>query len=147
MRKHLAVAALVSSVMTTSALAVDALNLASSFDTLKAKLGSGSPGSIVVLGDSISFRSGSYLPVFRQLMQQYYGDGGPGYASISTGTNAGLYSGALDYGVINGDNNPYNSLDGLWTNLTSAGYGHSDQPRGQRRVDNAGFPAAELDIR
>src|SRR5690348_11307882 len=93
------------------AAAANTINLSDAFDPVKTKMAGGATGNIVVLGDSISFREGSYLPVFTQLMQTTYGNAGPGYQSISTGGNAGVFSGTWDYGLVNGDNAPHNSLD------------------------------------
>lgn len=89
------------------------LNLAQALRDTKSILATGQQADIVVLGDSLSFRPGSYLPTFRQLLQNRYGNAGAGYQGMSLWTGAGFNGGWLTTG-INADNPPYRALDGLW---------------------------------
>ncbi|HRK32810.1 MAG TPA: SGNH/GDSL hydrolase family protein [Tepidisphaeraceae bacterium] len=112
----LAVLASAATAVATSAFAVAAapsLNLQSALADTKALLSSGQSADIVVLGDSLSFRQGSYLPHFRNLLQQNYGDGGAGYQGMSLWTGASLNNGWRRVG-INADLDTRRSLDGLW---------------------------------
>lgn len=79
----------------------------------RAKLADGEVASITFLGDSLTFREDSYLPVFRRLMQEKYGDAGAGYQPFSLWTGGGVDAG-WNYGVINWDSPPHHGLDGLW---------------------------------
>jgi lysophospholipase L1-like esterase len=89
------------------------LNLAGALSDTKAILQSGQQANIVVLGDSLSFRPGTYLPTFRSLLQTRYGNAGAGYQGLSLWSGAGFNLGWLGTG-INVDNPPHRSLDGLW---------------------------------
>lgn len=101
------------------------LNLAESFADTEAIVAGGGSADIVVLGDSLSFRSGSYLPYLRELMQSEYGNAGLGTVSFDVAHNAGTYSGSWPHGQINGDTPPHHGLDGLWRTGNS-GYGFVD---------------------
>jgi lysophospholipase L1-like esterase len=90
------------------------LNLAAAFADTKATLAAGGQANIVVLGDSLSFRPGSYLPVFTSRLQQTYGNAGAGYQGFSLWTGTAFNNGWLRTG-INADNAPHHSLDGLWS--------------------------------
>lgn len=79
----------------------------------RSKLADGKVATITFLGDSLTFREDSYLPVFRRLMQEKYGDAGAGYQPFSLWTGGGLDAG-WNYGVINWDSPPHHSIDGLW---------------------------------
>lgn len=89
------------------------MNLGSALAPTKALLASGQSADVLVLGDSLSFRTGSYLPYFRDLMQGQYGDGGTGYLGASIWSDTGFNQG-WSGGVINADVAPYRGLDGLW---------------------------------
>lgn len=102
----------------TAEAAVPSLNLPQNFADTKAKLASGGQANILVLGDSLSFRDGSYLPYFRELMQARYGNAGPGYQAFSLWTGGGLDAG-WTMGLNAGDNAPHRALDGLWASTTA----------------------------
>lgn len=89
------------------------LNLAQTLRDTKTMLASGQPADIVVLGDSLSFRPGTYLPTFTTLLQNRYGNAGAGYQGMSLWSGGGFNAGWL-YTGLNTDNAPYHSLDGLW---------------------------------
>lgn len=89
------------------------LNLRDALADTKAKLNSGGQANIMVLGDSLSLRDGSYLPYFRSLMQARYGDAGAGYEPFSIWTGGGLDPG-WDQGLVNNDVAPHQALDGFW---------------------------------
>lgn len=95
------------------------LNLESSLRDTKQILSAGGQADIVVMGDSLSFRPGSYLPVFRNLLQQRYGNAGGGYQGSSLWTGATFNSG-WQVGQINQDTAPNHSLDGLWSTFDGA---------------------------
>jgi hypothetical protein len=115
-RLILLILALTATMLTSSAAiaAPPSRNLAQSLADTKAMLATGHTADIVVLGDSLSFRSGSYLPYFRSHMQAQYGDAGGGYQGFSVWTGAGFNAGWLPIPAINFDIPPYHSLDGLW---------------------------------
>ena len=95
------------------------LNLATTFDPIKAKLAGGGTGRIVVIGDSLSFRPGSWLYPFESAMQSAFGDAGAGYQGFSLWTGAGFDPG-WTYNSINADAPPYHALDGLWASTAAA---------------------------
>jgi hypothetical protein len=101
--------------------AVPSRNLPQALHDVKAQLANGGSADIVVLGDSLSFRDGSYLPYFRQHLQAQYGNGGAGYQGFSLWTGAG-FNGWIREG-IGTDLMPHRSLDGLW-NQSSVGPHH-----------------------
>jgi hypothetical protein len=108
---------------------VPGLNLAQTFDPIKQEMASGGIGNIAVIGDSLSFRGGSWLYPFIASMEATYGDAGSGYQGASLWTGGGLDAG-WTYPVINTDPAPYHSLDGLWISTTAATDGYlqpSDQ--------------------
>lgn len=99
------------------------LNLPSTFDPLKTKLASGQTGNVVVIGDSLSFRPGSWLYPFQAAVQSSYGNAGAGYQGMSLWTGGGFDAG-WNNGQVNQDTAPHHSLDGLWasTNAVTDGY-------------------------
>ena len=108
-------------ILASSTLAVAAApsrNLPQALSDTKAQLAAGGSADVVMLGDSLSFRQGSYLPYFRQHVQSAYGNGGVGYQGFSLWTGAG-FNGWIREG-INTDLTPHRSLDGLW-NQSSVG--------------------------
>jgi lysophospholipase L1-like esterase len=98
----------------TAHAAPPSLNLAAALADTKAILQSGGQADIVVLGDSLSFRPGSYLPTFRNLLQSRYGNAGAGFQGMSFWTGA-AFSPGWQTATINTDVAPYRSVDGLWT--------------------------------
>jgi lysophospholipase L1-like esterase len=98
--------------------AVATLNLPASFADTKAKLTAGQQADILVLGDSLSFYPGNYLTIFRDRLQDYYGDAGAGYQGFSVWTGGGMDAG-WNRGFINADTSPYRALDGLWGSTTA----------------------------
>lgn len=89
------------------------LNLADSFAPAKAALAQGQVADILVLGDSLSVRQGSYLPYLTADLQTVYGNAGGGYQGMSWWTGGGFNSGWVK-GFINQDTPPHHTLDGLW---------------------------------
>lgn len=114
---------------TPSAFAVDTLNLGTIWGNLQQKSATGS-ADVVIFGDSLSMRPGSYSPYFRTALQNALGNGGIGYHAVSGGSTAGFYSGTWSGGMVNGDNAPHNGLDGFWT-VGESGYGYFDAPASQ----------------
>lgn len=108
----------------TSLFAVPFLNLQETFAPTRQRIESGQGADLMFLGDSISFKDGSYLPPLRSLMQFYYGNGGYGYQGFSLWSGAG-FNGvnstppAWTLGMVNDDTPPYHSLDGLWATANS----------------------------
>lgn len=96
-------------------------DLSATFDPIKTKMEGGGVGSIAVLGDSLSFRPGSWLYPFESSMAAAYGDAGGGYQGNSLWTGAGYNYGWLREG-INEDMSPHHSLDGLWNTWSSAAW-------------------------
>jgi lysophospholipase L1-like esterase len=92
------------------------LNLEASYGAFREAAGSGSGiGSIVCIGDSLTFRDGGFHEVFKQLVQNSYGDAGWGYQGMSPWTGAsGFESANWLQGRINSDTQPFRGLDGLW---------------------------------
>jgi hypothetical protein len=95
------------------ALGVPSLNLTDAFADTKQILTGGGTANIVVLGDSLTYKASSYLPVFRSLMQDRYGNAGAGYKGFSIWTGAGFNDGWAATG-LDADKAPHHSLDGLW---------------------------------
>lgn len=89
------------------------LNLPNVFVPAKAKLASGGTVSVLVIGDSLSFKTGAWPPPFRNFMQNKYGDAGKGYQGFSLVTGGAFNSGWTD-GRVNHDDWPHHALDGLW---------------------------------
>lgn len=89
------------------------LNLAATLADVKGMLAAGQQADITVLGDSLSFRPGTYLPSFTAKLQTRYGDAGGGYQGFSLWSGAGFNGGWMFSGV-NTDNSPHHALDGLW---------------------------------
>lgn len=89
------------------------LNLEDAYAPVKAEMLAGR-GSIVCLGDSLTFREHAFWENFRAIVQQQYGDGGFGYQAMSVWT--GAVDGTPNWidGRINADRQPYWSLDGMW---------------------------------
>ncbi len=111
-------------VTVTPCYATPFLNLEQTFAAERQRLESGQGADFLFLGDSISFRDGSYLPHLRSKMQFYFGDGGYGYQGFSLWTGAGFNGVNSDppawtLGQINDDSTPHHSLDGLWSSANS----------------------------
>jgi lysophospholipase L1-like esterase len=110
------------------------LNLATALSDTKQILRTGGQADILILGDSLSFRPGSYLPFFRDMLQSRYGNGGAGYQGFSLWTGAGFNSGWLTQG-INADLPPHRGLDGLWnrwdgvSGIPNSAYFYSTHPQ------------------
>jgi lysophospholipase L1-like esterase len=67
----------------------------------------------VCIGDSLTYREGALWESFRDLVQDRYGDAGPGWQSHSRWTGA-IINPTWEEGLINNDVPPYRGLDGLW---------------------------------
>ena len=93
------------------------VNVQQSLADTKAIIAGGGQADVVVLGDSLSFRDGSYLPYFRDLMQGKYGNAGSGYQGFSE--TGAWFSGAFDYGQVNADNAPHSAVDGFWQTVNT----------------------------
>ncbi|MCS7034849.1 MAG: SGNH/GDSL hydrolase family protein, partial [Phycisphaerae bacterium] len=107
------VSAVVAGLSTTVAGAPPMVNLREAFADTKARLRRGQTANVLVLGDSLSFNPGSYLPVFRQRLQQVYGNAGYGYQGLSLWTG-GAFNQGWTHSGLNSDYPPHHSLDGLW---------------------------------
>lgn len=94
------------------------LNLHEALGDTKAVLASGGVANILVIGDSLSFRPGTWIYPFRASVQSVYGDAGTGYQAMSWWTGAGTNQG-WTFGWIGQDTPPHHSLDGLWMFSTS----------------------------
>ena len=105
----------------TASAAPRTLNILESFADTKAVLASGGEADILVLGDSLSFRQGSYLYPLRALLQRDYGDAGTGYQGFSQGIG-GIFGDGWLPSRLSTDPPPHRSLDGLW-NESSSGPG------------------------
>lgn len=92
------------------------LNLQPTLAPVKAKLGLGQVANVLVIGDSLSVRQGSYLPFLTSALQSDYGNAGAGYQGFSLWTGAGFNSGWAK-GMINQDTVPHRALDGLWSSF------------------------------
>jgi lysophospholipase L1-like esterase len=92
------------------------LNLPQSFAPLKAKLASGQAADIVMIGDSLTFRTDGAGPEFSRMLRAQFGDAGEGWQPMSIWTGAELVGSAQPYlqGRINGDISPFQGLDGFW---------------------------------
>ncbi|HEX2836673.1 MAG TPA: GDSL-type esterase/lipase family protein [Phycisphaerales bacterium] len=88
-------------------------NLTAAYADTKLAMQNGA-GSIVCIGDSLTFRPGAFFENFRPLIANRYGDGGLGYRGCSIWTGALLSTTAWNRGVINTDVQPFHSLDGMW---------------------------------
>lgn len=97
------------------------LNLPQSFAPLKAKLASGQAADIVMIGDSLTFRTDGAGPEFSRMLRAQFGDAGEGWQPMSIWTGAELVGGAQPYlqGRINGDISPFQGFDGFWMALSS----------------------------
>lgn len=108
----------------SSAHAATSVNLAAALADTKASLAvPGGSTDILVVGDSLSSRVGSYIYPFREKMQQVYGDGGPGYQPFSQWSGAGLNAG-WTMAQLSGDTPPNRAIDGLWVSTTAATGAH-----------------------
>jgi hypothetical protein len=118
------------------AAAIETLNVTDALAATKARLDAGQQANVVIFGDSLSFEGfawASWVPAFRNLMQQHYGDAGYGYQSFSSLTGGAAMSGGQFIGSgPNVDLHPWRALDGQWVGLASPGtavdftaYGHS----------------------
>lgn len=103
----------------TAHAALPSLNLKHALADTKSLLNSGQTADILMLGDSLSFRDGSYLPYFRGLMQNHYGNAGYGYQGFSLWTGGGMNNGWLRDG-LNTDMSPHRALDGLWSEYSGS---------------------------
>ncbi|MCA9293638.1 MAG: hypothetical protein KDA20_07480 [Phycisphaerales bacterium] len=96
-------------------------NLPTVLAPAKAKLAAGGTVSILVLGDSLSFKQpGAWTPFFRNMMQNEYGDAGEGYQGFSVWTGAGFNNGWTT-GQANHDTVPHHAPDGLWAESDGQG--------------------------
>ncbi|MCC7205260.1 MAG: SGNH/GDSL hydrolase family protein [Phycisphaeraceae bacterium] len=120
--RGLSIALIGASLITGRAWAAASLNLAEAFSEIKAKLADGDqgPATIMALGDSLTFQDTSWVPVFRTLVQQEFGNAGLGYQAFSRWTGGGFNPGWVE-GRINQDTSPHSSLDGLWMSTSLAG--------------------------
>jgi|GEM_PF-5574260 len=106
-----------------------AYNLAATFDPVKAQLTAGNEQNLLMIGDSLTFRTDSYLFTFESLMQNAYGNAGVGYQGFSNMTGGGSFTGGggvyngWSLGQIDGDSVPHQSLDGLWAAYAPRGGG------------------------
>src|ERR1051325_48399 len=85
-----AVMGLVLTVAATSWADPLSVNLSQTLAKTKAKLAAGQQADILVLGDSLSYAEGNWLPNFRTLLQSHYGDAGAGYQPYSMWTGGGV---------------------------------------------------------
>ena len=111
--------------------ASDSLNLADALSVVKSDLAAGQTGNVVVLGDSLSVRPGSYIYPLRQMLQNQYGDAGTGWQGMSLQTGAAFDSFGQAWGnsgLIDADVAPYRSLDGLWATSSTGPYNPPSQP-------------------
>ncbi|MFO0830321.1 MAG: GDSL-type esterase/lipase family protein [Phycisphaerales bacterium] len=88
-------------------------NLPAAYADTRAAMEHGA-GSIVCIGDSLTFRAGAMFDGLRSRIVARYGDGGLGYRGCSIWTGATLSNSVWTRGVINTDVQPYNGLDGMW---------------------------------
>ncbi len=107
--------------------AATTLNLGNALAPTAAILKSGGQAEIVVMGDSLSFRTGNWVSSFTSSMQSAYGNAGVGNRGVGA-HGFGTYSGPNSYGVLNGDNAPHSGIDGLWRSwgTGAAGYSYID---------------------
>ncbi len=104
------------------------LNLADAFAPVKAKLAAGQTGRIVVIGDSLAYREGTWLPEYRAHMQAAYGDAGLGFMDYAW-WSGGLFQSGWTFGLIGDDTVPHRSLTGMWSQ-SPAGSGYSTYSAG-----------------
>lgn len=97
------------------------LNLEAAYADTRAAMQAGD-ADIVCLGDSLTFRPDSYLPVLRHRLQTQYGDGGIGYRSALPGEMLTYAYATLNdwwFGSLGPGSPPYIALDGLWSQANS----------------------------
>jgi len=98
------------------------LNLPDAFAPVKAKLAAGQTGRIVVIGDSLAYREGTWLPEYRGHMQSQYGDAGLGFMDFAW-WSGGVFQSGWTFGLIGQDIVPHRSLTGMWSQSpASSGY-------------------------
>ncbi|MCC7205048.1 MAG: SGNH/GDSL hydrolase family protein [Phycisphaeraceae bacterium] len=97
--------------------AADQLNLAQTFAHTKQVVASGGQADIMVIGDSLCFEGlgwSSWLPRFKTLVRDYYGDAGAGYQEFSGLTGVTKVTGHFIGSGANVDMSPYKALNGIW---------------------------------
>ncbi len=105
--------------------AIETLQVPETLAATKARLAAGQQANILILGDSLSFEGmgwASWVPTFRDLMRQQYGDAGHGYQSFNHLLGGTVVDGGDIIGSgVNVDLPPWRALDGLWIGLASPG--------------------------
>ncbi len=134
-------------------------NLADAFAPVKAKLAAGQTARIVVIGDSLAYRAGTWLPEFRAHLQNAHGDAGPGFMDFSL-WSGGTFGSGWTHGLIGADTSPHRSLTGMWSlsppSSGTATYGAGaakfltlmiagEPGAGSVTIQPAGFPPVPLD--
>jgi lysophospholipase L1-like esterase len=97
------------------------LNLEAAYADTRTAMQAGD-ADIVCLGDSLTFRPDSYLPILRHRLQMQYGDGGIGYRSALPGELLTYTYSTLNdwwFGSLGPGSPPYIALDGLWSQANS----------------------------
>jgi len=89
------------------------LNLFDTFGPVKAKIAAGQTARIVVIGDSLAYRAGTWLPEYRAHLQYAHGDAGLGFMDVSL-WSGGTFGAGWTYGLIGSDTAPHRSLTGMW---------------------------------
>ncbi len=102
----------------TAVLGQLALNMDQSTSAFRAARSSGG-GCALVLGDSLTYRSGSIWENLVEISSMTYGSGGSGYQAISLWTGASYPAGQWVQGAVNQDTPPNWSLDGMWLSTVS----------------------------
>ncbi len=90
------------------------LNLADALAPVKAKMVAGQTSRIVVIGDSLAYRAGTWLPEFRAHLQSEHGDAGLGFMDFSL-WSGGSFGAGWTFGLIGSDTSPHRSLTGMWS--------------------------------
>lgn len=88
------------------------LNLETTYSALRAEMNAGG-GTIMCIGDSLTYRQGGFFDNFQNLVQSEYGNGGAGYQGFSRWQGAGVNPNWIE-GQINQDSSPHRGLDGMW---------------------------------
>lgn len=123
MFKRLSMLTLTGLVASAAGAAPLTLNLPQTFADTRNILAANGAADIVVLGDSLSFRPGTYVPPLTQLLQHDYGNAGAGYQDFSVFTGATISSTWIS-GPINQDPPPHRGLAGLWSQASGGGSGN-----------------------
>lgn len=80
----------------------------------------GGHGRVVILGDSLTYRTGGVWENMVEISTAQHGSGGLGYQGITWWTGASYAVPQWTHGQINSDTAPHWSLDGLWVSTTNA---------------------------